>query len=117
MSVFETFSLVSRKRKLQLFNAYFAQSKKVKILDVGSEINFDGKNGLQFIDTYPYKYNITALNISQEHVDNIKKNYPDVTAVVGNACELPYTDKSFDIVFSNERQKDDHTQHHIFLFS
>ncbi len=41
------------------------------------------------------------MNISEEHVSAIKKRYPEVEAVVCDACKLPWADKSFDVVFSN----------------
>jgi SAM-dependent methyltransferase len=41
------------------------------------------------------------VNISAEHISTINKAYPEIEAVVCDACELPWPDKSFDIVYSN----------------
>jgi SAM-dependent methyltransferase len=73
----------------------------MKILDVGAEINPNSDRGLQLIDSYSWKNNIYVVNILPEHVLCIKKRYPQVNAVVGDACKLPWPDKYFDIVYSN----------------
>jgi SAM-dependent methyltransferase len=101
MRLFETFSNTSRTRKLELFEHIMKPDEATKILDVGAEIAPSGANGLQFIDWYPWKHSVSALNISPEHIDALQKFYPNVEAVVGDACKLPWPDKSFDIVFSN----------------
>jgi 2-polyprenyl-3-methyl-5-hydroxy-6-metoxy-1,4-benzoquinol methylase len=101
MSLFSNLSYISRKRKIDLFHKTFQLNEKTKILEIGSEINFNGIRGLQLIDTYQWKKNITASNISPEHINNIKKHYPEINAVVADASALPWPDKSFDIVFSN----------------
>jgi SAM-dependent methyltransferase len=101
MSVFSKLSLVSRARKLELFNQIMDPAKDMKLLDVGAQINPNSHKEHQLIDTYPWKHNFAVVNISQEHVSAIKKRYPEVETVVGDACDLPWPDKSFDIVFSN----------------
>jgi SAM-dependent methyltransferase len=101
MSVFSKLSLISRARKLELFNQIMSPEKDMKLLDVGAQINPNSHNEHQLIDTYPWKRNFAVVNISQEHVLAIKKRYPEVEAVVCDACELPWPDKSIDVVFSN----------------
>jgi len=45
---------------------------------------------------------ISALNLSREHIEHIKKVYPEVNGVVGNACDgLPWPDGYFDVVYCN----------------
>jgi SAM-dependent methyltransferase len=73
----------------------------MKILDVGAEVEPSGSRGLKFIDLYPWKHKISAINLSPEHIAYVRNLYPEVDAVVGDACKLPWPDKSFDIVFSN----------------
>ena len=73
----------------------------MRVLDVGAEINPNGERGLQLIDSYPWKRNITAVNLLPEHIRLIKQYYPEINAVVADACELPWPDKYFDIVYSN----------------
>lgn len=74
---------------------------KMRILDVGAEADPHGEQQLQLIDSYPWKNNMSAINISTDHIGFIKKHYPDIDAVVGDACNLPWPDKHFDIVYSN----------------
>ena len=101
MSVFSKLSRISRARKLDLFNKIMNPTKQMKLLDVGAQINPDGDGMLQLIDTYKWKNNISAVNISKEHISAIRKFYPEIDAVVCDACELPWPDKHFDIVYSN----------------
>lgn len=100
MGLFSTLSYISRARKLELFNRIFMPTEQMRLLDIGAEADPNGEE-LQLIDKYPWKRNISALNISQEQISLIKKHYPDINAVVGDACELQWPDKFFDIVYSN----------------
>ena len=101
MSLFSKLSYISRAHKLELFNRILAPTEQMSILDIGAEINPNGSRGLQLIDSYPWKSNITAVNISPEHIRFIKRHYPEINVVVADACELPWPDKYFDIVYSN----------------
>lgn len=101
MGLFTKLSVVSRKRKLELFYRVMAPSESKKVLDVGAEINPNGDRGLQLIDSYPWKNNISAINLSSDHIDSIKNIYPQIDARVADACRLPWPDKYFDIVYCN----------------
>ncbi len=101
MGIFTKLSYISRSRKLQLFSTLFQPSEEMHVLDVGAEVGSDGTCGLKFIDWYPWKENLVALNCSAEHIKRIKQRYPQVRTVVGDACALPWNDKHFDIVYSN----------------
>ncbi|MEN6384977.1 MAG: class I SAM-dependent methyltransferase [Phycisphaerales bacterium] len=101
MGLFTKLSLVSRKRKLELFYRTMAPSESKKVLDVGAEINPTSDRGLQLIDSYQWKNNISAVNLSSAHIDRIKHFYPQIDARVGDACKLPWPDKYFDIVYCN----------------
>jgi SAM-dependent methyltransferase len=101
MSLFKRLSDISRKRKIVLLRNIFQPTERTKILDVGAEINPDGNSTIQFIDGYPWKHRITALNLSEKHIANIKQVYPEIDSRVGDACALPWCDKYFDIVYSN----------------
>ena len=101
MGLFVKLSCVSRKRKLGLFDNIIKPTSKMKVLDVGAEINPSGNCDLQFIDSYPWKSKVTAINTSAEHIKLIKQHYPEVEAVIGDACALPWPDKYFDVVYSN----------------
>jgi len=101
MSLFQKMSLVSRERKLALFHRLMQPAQTMRILDVGAQIDPDGTGGGQFIDRYPWKGMISALNISPEHIHCIQEHYPQIDAGVGDARCLPWPDKFFDIVWSN----------------
>jgi len=101
MSLFAHLSEESRKRKLRLFHDLVAPMEKMRILDVGAEIDPEGKKSLQLIDSYPWKHRLSAINLSSKHISAIKQHYPQVEAVVGDALELPWPDKHFDAVYSN----------------
>ena len=101
MTIFARLSKISRTRKLELFNKLMNPTKEMKILDIGAEINPTNENIIQFIDDYPWNNNVSAINLSPEHISLIKQYYPEVDARVGDACALPWEDKHFDIVYSN----------------
>lgn len=101
MSIFSKLSHISRQRKLELFNRTMKLSGQMKVLDIGAEINPDGDRGLQLIDSYPWKNNLCAVNLSSEHISMIKQYYPEIEATVGDACKLPWPDKHFDVIYSN----------------
>ena len=101
MSMFNVLSNISRKRRVESFYERLHPTEDTTVLDVGGQANPGGGSDLQFIDSYPWKNRMSALNLSEGHISNIKTFYPEVEAVVGNACELPWPDKHFDIVWSN----------------
>jgi len=100
MSIFSRLSQTSRQRKLALFYETFLPLDGKKVLDVGGEAGrSDGT--LQLIDSYPFKKNLSVLNISAEHIERIKQTWPEVDSHVGDALDLPWPDKFFDIVYCN----------------
>ena len=101
MGLFTRLSYISRKHKLELFYRLMKPNDQMRVLDIGAEINPNGGQVLQLIDSYPWKDKVTAINTSAEHIKLIKKHYPEVEVVVGDACELPWSDKHFDLVYSN----------------
>jgi SAM-dependent methyltransferase len=101
MSIFSKLSRISRTRKLDLFDRIISPTKEMKLLDVGAQIDQNSNEKRQLIEAYPWKDNISVVNISVEHISTIKKTYPEIEAVVCDACELPWPDKHFDVVYSN----------------
>ncbi len=101
MSLFQKFSLISRERKLALFHRLMQPTPAMRVLDLGAQIDPDGADGRQFIDRYPWKEAVSALNIMPEHVQRIRERYPDIDARVGDARALPWPDKFFDIIWCN----------------
>jgi len=101
MAIFTKLSRFSRTRKLELFNKLMKPTKEMKILDIGAEISPADEFIVKFIDKYPWKNNMSAINLSSEHISLIQQYYPEIDARVGDACDLPWEDKHFDIVYSN----------------
>ena len=101
MIFFLNLSYKSRKLKHELFYNTFHPNEKTKILDLGGQIDDGNNGGLQFIDSFAWKHNISVINITPAYIDAIKKKYPEIDAVIGDACALPWPENHFDIVFSN----------------
>jgi SAM-dependent methyltransferase len=101
MSLFARLSAVSRRRKLELFYETMQPAPRMRVLDLGAEIESDTGDCLQFIDKYPWKDKITAANIDPDPVRLIAQRHPEVEAVVADALKLPWPDTYFDIVYSN----------------
>ena len=103
MVIFDRLSAISRRRKVELFFKMMRPSATDKVLDVGGETDSSSslKNACQLIDIFPYKQNISVVNLSSAHIEVIAEKYPEIEARVGDACSLPWPDKSFDIVYSN----------------
>jgi len=101
MGIFDRFSRVSRGRKIKLFFDQMKPSATDKVLDVGGQVETGNSSSLQLADVFPYKNNISIVNISPEHIKLISKVYPMMDARVGDACNLPWPDNHFDIVYSN----------------
>ena len=96
--IFSSLSTRSRTRKMELLRSSFDLGEGVKILDVGGQVD---RAGQQLVDSHPYKRNLTVLNMRASYLDEIARNYPEVSVEQGDARKLPYPDKSFDLVYSN----------------
>ncbi|RYX87119.1 class I SAM-dependent methyltransferase [bacterium] len=102
-NVFKNFaiqiSVKNRQKKYNYFLEVLQPDKNTKILDVG----FTEDNayvGVNFLEkNYPYKENITALGI--EEASNFKNEFPQVKVVLYDGNRFPFTNKEFDIVWSN----------------
>lgn len=99
MGIAESLSAKNRKRKWDRFVDTFRLLPETRILDVGfnekeysSVDNYLEKN-------YPYKEMITALGM--EDPKQFSKRYPMVNAIKYDGNVFPFSDKSFDICWSN----------------
>jgi SAM-dependent methyltransferase len=104
VSLADSVSLRSRKRKLELFVDELAPTAETTVLDVGAdELGFGegaGCGTLNFFEElYPWPERITALGLHDGA--GFRARYPAIRYVQGNALELPFDDGAFDIVFSN----------------
>ena len=98
-------SRLSRQRKLAQFYAYCRPSKDDLILDVGvtpkAWSTARGCSGVEnFLEiSYPWPERIVGLSI--DPMDGFREVHPEVQAVQGEGCQLPFRDGAFDLVFSN----------------
>jgi SAM-dependent methyltransferase len=102
--VVDAVSLRSRRRKLRLFLEELQPTAETSVLDVGAdELAFgegDGCGTLNFFEEhYPWPEKITALGVHDG--SGFRARYPAIRYVQGDACDLPFEDGAFDIVFSN----------------
>lgn len=100
-------SLRSRRRKLQLFLEELHPTSATTILDVGvDEVGFGAEGGQSgcgthnfFEEHYPWQERITALGLHDG--TTFRRRHPEIAYLQGDACALPFADRSFDVVFSN----------------
>lgn len=90
----------SREKKHRLFMRTMHPTAATSILNVGAA---GTRLGLpdQLEAAYPYASRITGGGPSFPEVQDYQRSFPGVNAVVLDGCELPFADKSFDIVYSN----------------
>jgi SAM-dependent methyltransferase len=104
MRLADAVSLRSRRRKLRLFMDELQPTERTTVLDVGAdELGFghgDGCGTLNFFEElYPWPHRITALGLHDGA--RFRLRYPGIRYVQGDACDLPFADGEFDVVFSN----------------
>ena len=84
-----------RSKRYDLFVRCIKPRKGETILDVGSDTG-------EFLETFVGRdYNVIALDINPKALIKLKEKYPHIETVQGDATQLPFPDKSFDIVISN----------------
>jgi Methyltransferase domain len=81
----------ARQRKLDLFFQTLRPAASDTLLDVGGGAGMDGEFGC----LYSFFENATTLNLAPCAARKVKH------FVLGDACEMPFADKSHDWVFSN----------------
>lgn len=81
--------------KYKSFFDRLSPTKDMKILDLGCG------QGTYLEENYPYRSQITALDISDHNIKAFKKRHPNITIIKGDGLKPPFKDKEFDIVFSN----------------
>jgi 2-polyprenyl-3-methyl-5-hydroxy-6-metoxy-1,4-benzoquinol methylase len=83
----------------QTFMAEFQPSQQDTLLDVGvtSDQTYENSNYLEAL--YPYKERITAAGIDDGQF--LEDLYPGVKFIRANALDLPFEDRSFDLVHSS----------------
>ena len=86
---------------MALFYEQMSPHEHTTVLDVGAQMAPDDRADGQLINSYPWKANLSTVNILEEHTQAIQKRFPEVDARIGDARCLPWPDKSFDVVYSN----------------
>lgn len=97
-ALFQRLSQRSRRIKMQLLERYVPLDGTERVLDIGSQVDSQSR---QILERFPDPSRITAINILDEHLDEIRAAYPGVQAMQADACRLPFPDRSFDLVYSN----------------
>lgn len=98
-------SRLSRQRKLAQFYACCRPGKDDLVLDVGvTPAAWSTARGCSRVEnflemSYPWPERIVGLSI--DPVDGFREVHPEVQAVQGDGCHLPFRDDAFDLVFSN----------------
>lgn len=89
----------SRTRKFELLNAVFQSRPEDRVLDIGASGDVFLRYTLE--DVYPYPDRIVAGGYEFSEVASARRCYPKPTYTVFDGCVLPFSDRSFDLVFSN----------------
>jgi ubiquinone/menaquinone biosynthesis C-methylase UbiE len=90
-----------KSNRIQFFNyfkkrIYFDEFSEV--LDIGT-VNLEHEHENVFINNYDFKSKLTCL--SNQELTIIKKKYPEIKTIFGDARNMNIKDNSFDIVHSN----------------
>jgi hypothetical protein len=97
-TLFGDLSRRSREHKVSLLRERFRPEGGTRILDLGSEV--DRGQG-QILELFAERSRITAANLRLPHLRRISGSYARVQCCAANALQLPFADKSFDLVYSN----------------
>jgi SAM-dependent methyltransferase len=93
------FSGVNRAKKFELFKKQVKPTKKNTILDVGFDDEEYSETNNYLEKHYPWPEKITAL--SDQKPVKFKQRYPHVKALTYDGTTFPFTNKKFDIGWSN----------------
>ncbi len=99
MSIAHKISKRNRDQKWSIFTREFSLNKNLKVLDVGFS-EFEYSESDNYIEKhYPFPKNLSALSIDTPQ--KIKQKYPKVNFFKYDGNKFPFTDKDFDICWSN----------------
>ena len=94
-------SLRSRERKLRLFLDHLQPGPETTVVDVGvTDAPFGGGSSDNFFEAmYPWPERITAVGHTE--LGRFSAAFPRVRAIRADGRDLPFTDREFDLGFSN----------------
>jgi hypothetical protein len=98
-SLYTRFAVSSRQKKFDLFTSLFHIDDSSRLLDVGFSKHFAHQYILE--DYLPSEIPVVGGEIDEQALRRTIGSYPQVHAVVLDACHLPFFDQSFDVVYSN----------------
>jgi SAM-dependent methyltransferase len=99
MKVAHKISGFNRNRKWKLFNKLLNPDLTTTVLDVGYCENEYRKTDNFLEKNYPFPHNITALGIAVPK--KFLERYPQVRAITYDGKKFPFSNKEFDICWSN----------------
>jgi hypothetical protein len=89
----------SRREKWELFASAFPPRIGETVLDVGASSLDDLPSENYFLHLYPYPAQLTAVGL--DDLDGLMRRMPAVTFLRADGRNLPFPDRSFDVVHSN----------------
>jgi hypothetical protein len=92
-------SYAKRKEMFGILQKLVSFENLQQVLDVGATADKLHPESNYFEQFYPYKEHITAL--SNQDAKFLETQYPGSKFVQGNGLNMPFKDKSFDLVFSS----------------
>jgi len=96
-------SLRSRRRKLDLFLETFRPGPDTSVVDVGVTDSGFGAGGFAtdnfFEALYPWPDRVTAVGVTS--LEHFAAAFPQVRIVRADGRSLPFSDREFDLAFSN----------------
>ena len=110
-----TISLIVRRKTFMLFMKTMNPTPRSLILDVGVTPDQTLPDSNSFELLYPYINRLVTTSI--EDASHLEKEYPGIRFVRTEKMDLPFTDKSFDIVFCSAvlEHVGDYDQQKLFM--
>jgi SAM-dependent methyltransferase len=92
------YGLASREAKWQTYCRFFPPCVGETVLDVGVS-RFDNPRTNYFLRRYPYPHQLTGVGVTD--LSDLHRRHPSVRFIQADGRELPFEDRTFDVVHSN----------------
>lgn len=83
-----------RKRKIDLF-LKLVRGRASRLLDIGGAPGIAG----EFLGLYRCFENVVVVNLAEQRME--LESHPSLQIIIANGCNLPFSSRSFEWVFSN----------------